>query len=399
MTRRSLALAAYLALSGGPIPRAGGGAQPNAADLWLHADTIESGRAFARLSQRLTAQRPEITIAATGEVPEVPEIVGLPTPPERRGACEAFAASLGAAFGIWAGPTLRPALIDAVARSGTEIVHIDTGDGPWPTPSSPLLPDPAAATLALFARHYATSERAQRGLRRAGVEAGRIRVLGPLRDGAPPRDCDGATHEALAARLAGRPIWLAAGITQAEAATVISAHRAALRLTHRLLLIAVPRTEADSADLTRIASAEGLRTCRFDAGDQPDEYAQILLTEGPEELPLWYRLAPLCLLGDSLLPGGGGMDPFEAAACGAALLYGPHVGAHLAAYSALVEAGAARIVRDAESLAAAVGHLVAPDQAAVMAHAGWSVVSAGAELADTLIADACTAIDAAQEAR
>jgi 3-deoxy-D-manno-octulosonic-acid transferase len=54
-------------------------------------------------------------------------------------------------------------------------------------------------------------------------------------------------------------------------------------------------------------------------------------------------------------------------------------------YSRLAAAGAARIVNDADALTTAVSRLIAPDQAATMAHAGWDVISEGAALADRII--------------
>ena len=98
-----------------------------------------------------------------------------------------------------------------------------------------------------------------------------------------------------------------------------------------------------------------------------------------------YRLAPVTFLGGSLVSGVGGRDPFEAAALGSAILYGPNVGRYLAAYSRLASVGAARIVKDAETLAGAVQRLSAPDQAAAMAHAAWEVVTQGAEATDRLL--------------
>jgi 3-deoxy-D-manno-octulosonic-acid transferase len=396
MSRRSLSLQAYLAYAGGPVVFGGTMPDPPVADLWLHAETIEAGRALARLSERLLAHRPDVAIVATGAVPPAPAVTVLPTPPERRGACEAFARALRAPAGLWAGQSLRPALIDAFERQGTRLSLVEGDSGPWPTPAPRWLPDPAVATLGLFYRIHAIDRTAARALRRAGLEAGRISIGGPLRDAAPPRECDAAEHETAAARIAGRPVWLAARLRADEADPVMRAHRSALRLAHRLLLIAVPQHEAEASHIANTADAHGLRSCDWDAGEMPDENTQVLMTQGPEGLPLWYRLSPLTFLGGSLVPGHGGEDPFEAAALGAALLYGPQVGHHLPAYRALVEAGAARIVRDANSLAGAVTQLVAPDQAATMAHAGWTVVSAGAALVDDLIADIAATLDAAK---
>jgi hypothetical protein len=53
-----------------------------------------------------------------------------------------------------------------------------------------------------------------------------------------------------------------------------------------------------------------------------------------------------------------------------------------AAISAILHA---RIVNDATALGTAVSRLIAPDQAAVMAHAGWDVISRGAAVTDKVI--------------
>ncbi|SDY73205.1 3-deoxy-D-manno-octulosonic acid transferase [Citreimonas salinaria] len=394
MSARGLNLRAYLALTrGGTAPAGGLPPRPEGPLIWVHADNDEQGRALARLCGRLCLQRPEIAVMATGAVPDQPCLIRHPLPEDRPAAAEAFAAALRPDCALWAGQTLRPALIDAMARQGTHLTLLGATDAPWTSPAARWMPDPAAATLALFDRVHATDGDAMRALRRIGIEPERLRLSGILRDGGLPLDCDMAQHGKLAAHLAGRPLWLAAHLRAAEADLVLRAHRHALRLAHRLLLVTVPHNEDDTATIARAAADSGLRICHWDAGELPDENTQVMLVDGPEELGLWYRLAPLAFIGGSLAPGHGGQDPFEAAALGCALLYGPNVGQHLTAYTQLVEAGAARIVRDADSLAAAVSHLVAPDKAAAMAHAGWRVISEGAALVDTVIAEVLDQLD------
>jgi 3-deoxy-D-manno-octulosonic-acid transferase len=95
-------------------------------------------------------------------------------------------------------------------------------------------------------------------------------------------------------------------------------------------------------------------------------------------------MAPVSFLGGSLVAGHNCVDPLEAAALGSAILYGPRVGKHLQSYSRLAAAGAARIINDSAALGMAVSRLVAPDQAAIMAHAGWDVISEGAALTDRI---------------
>jgi len=82
--------------------------------------------------------------------------------------------------------------------------------------------------------------------------------------------------------------------------------------------------------------------------------------------------------------GRDAVDPLEAAALGSAILYGPRVGRHVQSFTRLATAGAARIINDSTALGMAVTRLVAPDQAAMMAHAGWDVVSEGAALMDRI---------------
>jgi 3-deoxy-D-manno-octulosonic-acid transferase len=221
-----------------------------------------------------------------------------------------------------------------------------------------------------------------------------LRRSGPLTETALPLDCDDAVLTRLLTDLGPRPVWLGARTRGVEAAYVIEAHRRAIRYAHRLLLVLVPETPADAEQALAAAQDSDLRLCQWDSGDVLDENSQILLTEGPEDLGLWYRLAPLAFLGGSLVSGHGGTDPLEAAALGTAILYGPNVGAHLSAYTTLVDAGSARIVRDVDTLAGAVSQLVAPDRAAAMAHAGWDVVSRGAAATDAVIAELAQCLDA-----
>jgi 3-deoxy-D-manno-octulosonic-acid transferase len=206
-------------------------------------------------------------------------------------------------------------------------------------------------------------------------------------------------HEELTAALAGRPVWLGAYIQHDEADAVLRAHRRAARLAHRLLLVIVPAEAKDEPAIAAQCHEIGLRLARWEHGEMPDENTQVLLAEDDSELGLWYRLAPLCFLGGSLAGKTGGVSPMMAAALGSAILYGPNVGRHLEAYSRLVAAGAARIIKDMESLSAAVSHLIAPDRAAAMAHAGWNVVSAGAETADLVLDQINDWLDAVEGAQ
>src|SRR5690606_14008608 len=76
------------------------------------------------------------------------------------------------------------------------------------------------------------------------------------------------------------------------------------------------------------------------------------------ELGLFYRLAPVTFVGGSLIPHGG-QNPLEPAQLDCAILLGPHTANFRQIAAALTEASAIETVRDADELAAAVGHLLA----------------------------------------
>jgi 3-deoxy-D-manno-octulosonic-acid transferase len=85
------------------------------------------------------------------------------------------------------------------------------------------------------------------------------------------------------------------------------------------------------------------------AGDAPAGEAlraEVWLGDSLGEMPAWYALADVALLGGSFAPLGG-QNLIEAAACGCPLLMGPHTFNFAQAAELAIEAGAARRVDDA----------------------------------------------------
>lgn len=394
MARRPISLAAYLALARGQdrltAKSVHGTARPAGPVLWLHCDTQDRLETLLTLIERLRHQRDDFSLLLTCDSAQTSsfeaageQIRGLPS--ETLSDIGRFLDHWRPDILVWAGNELRPALIHEASQSGTHLLLVDAADTPWRQPSSRFMPDATSGTLRLFHAIFAQDEKAAHHLRRLGVPGNRIDVASPLEPEIFPLTCHDGLHEELTASLAGRPVWLAVKIAPGEADTVLRSHRRASRLAHRLLLVIVPATPSNEEAIAEQCQEVGLRLARWENGEMPDENTQVLLAGDDRELGLWYRLAPLCFLGGSLTAKSGGQDPMMAAALGSAILYGPNVGRHVDAYSRLVAAGAARIVKDMDSLSAAITHLIAPDQAAAMAHAGWTVVSAGAETADLML--------------
>ena len=394
MVRKPFSLTAYLALARGGDTRNNQSAdwptRPDGPLIWLHSDTPERLVTLLTLIKRLRMQREDFSLLLTSDAADGTAFaltghdVMVP-PSETLTEVHRFLHHWQPNILIWSGNRLRPALLHETSAMGTAMLLVDAADTPWRQPSYRFLPDASAGALALFHPIIAQDEAAAQRMRRLGITSSQIEVAAPLEPEIFPLSSHDGLHEEMTATLAGRPVWLAANVHIQEAEAVLRAHRRAARLAHRLLLVIVPADPDDEPAFGDITHEMGLRLARWEHGEMPDENTQVLLVGDDSELGLWYRLAPLSYLGGTMVANSGGQSPMMAAALGSAILYGPHVGQHLDAYSRLVAAGGARIVKDMESLSSAVTHLIAPDRAAALAHAGWTVVSAGAETADLVL--------------
>lgn len=405
MVTRLLGLPGYMAMAHGapgdasaevppPPPR------PAGELVWGHAGGSGRIQALLALAERLRAQRPGtvflITTAADVDSPEPdpPEgVIIRPAPPEHIPAIEAFLSHWAPDLCIWTEGTPRPALVECAAAAGTPMILADADEAGLAALRRRPWPDPARTVLRRFKTILAANADAVRRLDRLGVPQARVQLAGRMQEGTGAPPCAEDAHAQLEAAIGWRPVWLAAMVQPAEIDTIAAAHRASLKSAHRRLLIVVPDRGDDHAAIAAALDQQGWRVAHWPHGALPTEATQVLLADAPGEAGLWYRLAPVTLIGSSLVPGHGGRAPYAAAALGSAILHGPNVGDHRAAYDRLAGAGGARMVRDAGTLAAALTQISAPEQAAAMAHAAWEVVTGGAEATDRLIALAQDMLD------
>ncbi|CUI57209.1 3-deoxy-D-manno-octulosonic acid transferase [Cognatishimia activa] len=364
--------------------------QAGSALIWLHCSDPERALELVQLGQRLAAQRTKaqllLTLSADVTAPAgLPDEVILDHPPsENPKDVSKFLNHWQPACLIWVGPGLRPSLLHGAQKQGFPSVLVDAdelkieGKTRW-------LPDSLRATLQLFTRIYARDAASGFRIRRMVGMYGPVEDSGALQENSPALACSETDLEDLGEALKGRPVWLASRVQTGELDAVLAAHKASIKLSPRMLLIIVPDDPLDAGAALTACEEGGWRVALWDNGEMPDEKAHILLAEDAAELGVFYRIAPMSFVGSSLISGQGGRDPFEAAALGSAVLYGPGVRNYLEAYSRLAQAGAARIVKDANSLSAAVAGLLAPDKVAKMVHAGWEVISEGALVTDRIV--------------
>jgi 3-deoxy-D-manno-octulosonic-acid transferase len=397
---RSVSLSSYLNLARNRDPADQGAAaqipfppRPVGELVWAHATSDTRAATMIQLVTRLRSQRPDLHLLLTlasdlpAPAPDAtpPFVIATPAPPETPARTTAFLDHWQPDLCLWTGGRLRHALINTTASRKIPLFLIDADEAGFDTTRWRFLPDLTRQSLRHFSRVLASTGNAASRLLKLGFPPEDITITGPLTEGCAALPCNDKERDRMARLLDGRPVWLAVCVQPSEVDTVVTAHRAALRSAHRRLLILVPHDPAAGDITTAALRDEGWRVAQWSQAEMPDESCQILVADTTGEMGLWYRLATISFLASSLEPGHGGQDPFEPAGLGSAILYGPHVQRYLPTYARLANAGAARLVRDADSMAAAVTLLTAPDQTAAMAHAAWEVSTAGAEVTDRVL--------------
>jgi 3-deoxy-D-manno-octulosonic-acid transferase len=203
-----------------------------------------------------------------------------------------------------------------------------------------------------------------------------VEVVGSLKADAPPLGVDEDALAAMRQAIDGRPVLLAAQTHPGEDETLLPAHDLLRRQFPDLLTILVPRHTGRGADLEMLCGSRAHR--RRSAGGRITSQTAIYIADTMGEMGLFYRLAPFCFLGGSLVPLGG-HNPLEPAALKCAVLAGPHTRSAPTAYDAIFAAQGFGRVASSTDIAREAARLLSDPAAA--AAAGEAAAQGAATLA------------------
>jgi 3-deoxy-D-manno-octulosonic-acid transferase len=127
---------------------------------------------------------------------------------------------------------------------------------------------------------------------------------------------------------------LAASTHEGEDAVILDAFIEARARCPDLRLILAPRHPNRGDEIAALIAARGLAVIRRSQGGSIPESGGVLLADTLGEMPKWYAVAGICIIGGSLQDHGG-HTPWEPAAYCCALLYGPHIGNFVESFDAL----------------------------------------------------------------
>ena len=362
-------------------------ARPEGRLVWLHAPGNNPSAGLLELARRLREDQGVTVLLTSAEVlaESCPYLIHSLPPTDVAQEVQGFLNHWKPGLIVIADGEVRPVLFSEVAARGLPLImtearapYLTQGREGW----YPGLMREALQTVRLV---LAIDETSARSFRSAGAIS--VKSSGRMEERSSALPCHEAERMALADTIATRPVWLAAAVPQAEEDAVIAAHRSALRLAHRLLLILVPEDPARAAALAqRMEEDERWTVARRELEQEPMAETEVYVPDGSSEYGLWYRLAPITFLGGSLFGTGAARNPLEPAALGSAILHGPRPGSYGAALGRLGAARATRAVATPTDLADALSDLQAADRAARLAHAAWMVATDGVEITEEILA-------------
>lgn len=208
-----------------------------------------------------------------------------------------------------------------------------------------------------------------------GAPPERVVVTGSLKtDQEPEAPGARALWERLLGLTTDERVWIAGSTHRGEEEPVLDAFRRLRERFPSLTLLLAPRHPERAAEVERL-----IRDRRLDAvrrSDLPRERGRgaVIVLDTVGELAQFYRVGQVVFVGGSLVPTGG-HNMLEPALRAKPVLFGPHTSNFRESAELLLEAGAARVVRDGRELEAAVAELLRdPERAREMGERGFGAV-------------------------
>jgi 3-deoxy-D-manno-octulosonic-acid transferase len=333
--------------------------------VWCHGASVGEAQALLPLLQHLHKLRPDITLLLTtgtvtsaalveqrtGETGILHQFVPVDLPAAVDGFLDHWRPDLV----LWSESDFWPGILAELRRRNTPALLANARLSERSVTRWLLAPKTARWLLSAFDAIYAqTGGDAERLLR---LGASKVIEAGNLKQAAPPLPADEAALSDWRARLAGRPLWLAASTHPGEETQIAVAHRLLKPQLPGLLTLIVPRHPDRGAALKQELAAAGLRIALRSAGEMPDADTDLYIADTLGELGLWYRLAPVVMMGGSLVPVGG-HNPLEPARLGCAVMFGPQMFNFSEASAGMLAADGALQVQDVPGIAQVVSGLL-----------------------------------------
>jgi 3-deoxy-D-manno-octulosonic-acid transferase len=362
-------------------------ARPLGRLVWLHAPGEGLVSPMRALARRLVEEDGlPVLLTAPDPGPALDGVAMQPPPQDNPLDVRAFLDHWQPEIAIFAGGQLRPAAMHEAAERNVPMLVVNGKAPAFLRERDGWYPGLMRSALGRFRGIFAVDEAAARAFRKGGAGLSSVAVTGRMEEESAVLPASETERAALSKLLTARPVWFAAGLAETEESAILQAHRMALQQSHRLLLILMPEHASRALALAETLKASGeWVVAERSREEEPEADVEIFVVDNAADYGLWYRLAPVTFLGGTLTAKGPVRNPMEAAVLGSAILHGPKTGQSGPVLGRLGAARATRAVASATDLGEALGDLLAPDRAARLAQAAWTVASDGAEVTEAIL--------------
>jgi 3-deoxy-D-manno-octulosonic-acid transferase len=365
--------------------------RPDGVLFWLHAASVGEAQSALILINRLLNTYPDAHILVTSGTVTSAELMGkkLPArafhhyvPLDHPEWVDRFLDFWRPNFAFWMESELWPNLVNGlkVRRIPSVLINARMSDRSYKRWK--LLGGMASLLIAAFDVVFAqTASDADRYSKLGALE---VYNGGNVKYSAAPLPYDENDLASLEAVIAGRPIWLYASTHAGEEALACRVHAALKARYPELLTIIVPRHPERRDLIKHECRTSGLAASLRSRGAMPDRDIYIADTLG--ELGLFYRLAPISLIGRSFSDdGGGGHNPIEAAQLGSAVLTGPRYMYQREIFDEMLEFDAALVAQDESDLISKLDALLADtERLSALQNNGTAFVESKARIIDDI---------------
>lgn len=344
--------------------------RPTGRLVWVHGASVGESLSALPLMERLLTE-PDISVLVTSGTLASATILGqrLPAgalhqfvPLDTPRAVSRFFDHWKPDLGLFVESDLWPNLVMEATARGIPLALINARMSAESAQRWRWARKSGAALLGAFQIVLAQDEEIAIRFRTLGAKD--VRVVGSLKADAPPLGADENRLSELKHAIGGRPVLLAAQTHPGEDETILPAHDLLRAHFPDLLTILVPRHIERGADIEMLCGNRASK--RRSTGSMVTPQTAVYIADTLGELGLFYRLAPFCFLGGTLVPLGG-HNPLEPAALHCGVLAGPYTANATAAFEAVLAAQGFGQVRSSADIAREAARLLFDHTAAKLA--------------------------------
>ena len=336
--------------------------RPKGRLIWVHAASVGESQSSIALIKRLLVDRPDFHVLQTTGTLTSARLMRerLPArsfhqfvPIDRLPWVKRFLDHWRPDLALWIESELWPNLVLETNRRNIPSVLVNARMSERSFRRWCKVPGTAHRLLRAFSLSIAQTEEQVRYLQQLGASP--VKYLGNLKFAASPLPVNRADLEGISARVASRPIWLAASTHPGEEKIAAAVHQRLALNWPNILTIIVPRHPSRGEEVAKQLRGSNLSISRRSLGEAPSR--EIYLADTLGELGLFYRLAKVAFIGGSMSQHGG-HNPLEAARLNCGVVLGPDMENFATVTSELVKAKGAIQVASAEMVADSVASLL-----------------------------------------